>query len=229
MQDVKVCERAMKNLEKIEQAFSYFKRAYCYKMGGTQTVILPNGKSKYFDDRQYYSGRGARYNSSIRHDEIGDVRISKKEYSEFLKMLKDREKLQIVRRQKEAKKLARIEDAKSNGVYSIIEEDYGTFVELSDEEYYGNYFDPDRLANTLKIDVSDAKLLKSTGKTYVFAKSEYGNVYELYHSSLDCNNLSISISIATQDRIDEFNHEEWASAPYAGLVGQTENKNHFVC
>lgn len=75
----------MKNSEKFNKAFDYFKKSYAYKMGGTQTVVLPNGKSKFFDDRQYYSGRGAKYNKDIRHDIIGDVKVSKSDYADFLK------------------------------------------------------------------------------------------------------------------------------------------------
>ncbi len=51
----------MKTTEKIEKAFNFFKQTYSYKMGGTQTVVLPNGQGKYFDDRALYSGRGAKY------------------------------------------------------------------------------------------------------------------------------------------------------------------------
>jgi len=36
-------------------------------------------------------------------------------------------------------------------------------------------------------------------------------------------------SIASPERIAKFKHEDWVNAPYAHLVGQTENKNHFVC
>ena len=221
----------MKNSEKFERAFNYFKRPYSYKMGGTQTVILPNGKSKEFDDREYYSGRGAKYNSCIKHDKIGDVKISRKKYSNFLKMLKEREERIAINLTKAAEKAARIEEARANGIYSLkeAEGDVGHYVELSDDESYNHHFDAERLARTLKISVEDARLLNSNGKTYVFAKSDNGNTYELYHASLSCNNLSIHVSIASPERIAEFNHDEWTRAPYAGLVGQTENKNHFVC
>ena len=51
----------MKNQEKFNKAFIYFKQSYSYKMGGTQTVCLPNGKTQYFDDREYYNGRNIIY------------------------------------------------------------------------------------------------------------------------------------------------------------------------
>jgi len=225
----------MKNSEKFEQAFNYFKKSYSYKMGGTQTVILPNGKSKHFDDREYYSGRGSKYNNNIKHDEIGDVKVSRKEYSAFLKMLKEREERRAINlkkaAEKAAEKAARIEEAKANGIYSLekAEGDVGHYIELSDDESYNHHFDAERLARTLKISVEDAQLLNSNGKTYVFAKSADGNTYQLYHASLSCNHLNIHVSIASPEQISEFNHDEWASAPYAGLVGQTNKKNHFAC
>lgn len=219
----------MKNQEKYNQAFEYFKQSYSCKMGGTQAVILPNGKSKHFDDREYYSGRGTKYNSNINHDVIGDVKVTKKEYSKFLQMLKDREEAWAIRKQKEAEKASRISEAKEKGIYSIEKLEHGTFIELSDHESYERTFDSDRLARTLDISIDDAELLKSKGKTYVFAKTMKGDIVRLYHPSLDCNHLSINIDNATEDEIKALNHNEWLNAPYANLVGQTSNKNHFVC
>ena len=39
------------------------------------------------------------------------------------------------------------------------------------------------------------------------------------------------ISKPTEARINEFkaNHANWVNTPYSQLLGQTENKNHFVC
>lgn len=198
-------------------------------MGGTQTIVFPDGQRFEFDDREYYSGRGAKYNSSIKHDLKGDIIVSESELKEALKAERERAKRikQIEREQKA--KTKRITEAKNKGVYSLKTYDYGTFVELSQEESTGRYFDADRLAATLRISKSDALLLNSEGKTYVFAKSADGNTYELYHSDLSCNNLSISVEVATPERIAKFIPTEWQSAPFARLVGQTSNDNHFVC
>lgn len=220
----------MKNSEKFQKAFHFFKKEYRYKMGGTQTVILPNGKSQYFDDREYYSGRGSKYNSSINHDNVGDVKVTRKEYSQFLAKLKEREILRLKYEVERKEKHQRIEKAKENGVYSLspISEN-GQFIELSDDEKSEQYFDENRLAKTLGIKVEDALLLNSTGKTYVFTKSNTGVIYELYHPSLSCNDLTIWVREITEDRLKQFNHDEWYNAPYAHLLGQTKNKNHFVC
>lgn len=206
-----------------------FKRGYNYRMGGTQTLIFPNGQKFYFNDREYYGGRGAKYNSSIRHHDLGDVIISKSELAKVVKEEKDRAK-RIASYQRELRaKAKRIAVAKKKGVYDIIRYEYGDFIELSDNESEGKYFDAERLAKTLKISLKDANLLNSKGKTYVFAKSDDNKTYMLYHPSLFCNRLSIMIEIATPETIEKFKPSEWQSAPFAHEVGQTLESNHFVC
>lgn len=215
-----------------EMALRHIALSYSKKMGGTRKLIVDDEQVAYIDNRDYYSGRGAKYNSLSMHDQQV-YRLSKNDYekrlNEVAKDLFQREKSAAERQKSEKAKAKRIEKAKNDGVYSIRREDWGTFIELSDDEAYGKYFDAKRLAKTLEIEVSDAELLKSHGKTYVFAKSKSGKTYELYHPSLFVNHLSISVEEVTEDRVKEFNHEEWASAPYASEVGQTSNKNHFVC
>lgn len=219
----------MKNLT--ENQAKNFKRSYAYKMGGSQTLIFPNGQTFYFNDKEYYSGRGVKYNKSINHDEIGEVIISKKEVSNFFK--KEREWLKIKAATLKANKerLKSIETAAKDGIYNIVSSDHGAYVELSDDEASRQYFDIERLANTLDISVNDARLLTAKGKTYVFAKQSNGSIIMLYHASLSCNSLSISVDYNAEDRFKEFSEERasWVNAPYADLVGQTENLNHFVC
>ena len=203
-----------------------FKKTYAYKMGGTQTIVFPNGQEFNFDDRVYYSGRGGKYNAAIKHDNIGRVEISAKEFKAVMKKERETQKsIKLMIAERKAKAI-RIDAAKKQGVYSKA----GNYIELSDNESEGRYFDPARLAKTLDISLKDAELLKSTGKTYVFAKKLDGSgILELYHSSLSCNALSIIVSEATPERMAEFNHNEWAAAPFAEMVGMTENINHFVC
>ena len=206
-----------------------FKRNYAYTMGGSQTIELPNGQKFEFNDRQFYSGRGSKYNNSVKHDNKGIIKITRKELSAVLKSereVKARLKAITAERKETAKRYA---DNKEAGIYGISVEKYGNYIELSEAESEGQYFDAPRLAKTLGISLKDAELLKSYGKTYVFAKTNTGEVIELYHSSLSCNSLSISISKPNAERIAEFNHDEWASAPYAEILGQSKNENHFVC
>jgi hypothetical protein len=208
-----------------------FKRSYSYKMGGTQTLIFPNGQTFVFNDKEYYSGRGAKYNSSVKHENLGEIVISKKEVSEFLKREKERS-ARIKQSEKEKKEKARrYEAAKAQGLYEIDRYEYGNFILLTDEESYKRFFDVKRLAKTLDISEQDAALLQSEGKTYVYAKQSNGNIIELYHSSLDCNRLSISVDFDAQKKFEEMtaDRDSWVNAPYADLVGQTTASNHFVC
>ena len=202
-----------------------FKKTYAYTMGGTQTIVFPNGQEFSFDDREYYSGRGGKYNAAIKHDNIGRVEISAKEFKAVMKKEREKQKsIKLMIAERKAKAI-RIDAAKKQGVYSRS----GNYIELSDNESEGRYFDAARLAKTLDISLKDAELLNSNGKTYVFAKTGSGEILEMYHPSLDCNRLSIYVSTATRERMAEFNHNEWAAAPFAEMVGMTENINHFVC
>lgn len=215
----------MKTEEKIKKAFEYFKKEYSCKMGGTQTVVLPNGKRKYFDDKQYYSGRGSKFNLSIRHDEVGSVIVSKNEYNKYLSMIKERD-AENNKRIKEAKaKAKRIKEAEKMGAYSIKD----NFIELSEKEMYNHFYDSKRLANTLNISIKDAELLNSDGKTYVYAEQSNGNVIELYHAALSCNPLTITVDFNAKDKFKAKNKSDWKNAPYRALIGATENNNHFVC
>lgn len=221
----------MKKLEKrLNEAFIYFKKSYKYKMGGSQEVILPNGKSKIFNDKEVYKGRASKYNSGIKYDEIGVVKVSRKEYSEFLNYYKVKEIALEKRNQRILDKKRRIIKAQIDGLYSVATEEFGNYIELSTAEEVNRFFDAKRLAATLDINEEDALLLNSSGKTYVFAKQiTTGRILEIYHPSLDYNHLSISFSYPTEERIKSFNKKEWSSAPYAREVGDTPNNNHFVC
>jgi hypothetical protein len=103
-------------------------------------------------------------------------------------------------------------------------------VTLSKKERNEGIFNPEVLARTLDISTEDANMVSSEGKTYVFAKQKStGKTIQIYHASLECNDLNIFVEDASKERMKEFNHKEWYNAPYAKEVGQTENTNHFVC
>lgn len=219
------------NTQITQQFAEKFKRTYAYKMGGTQTLVFPNGQEFTFNDKEYYSGRGAKYNSSIRYDLIGIVIISKKELAAKLKIEKERAK-RIKENQKiEKESIARYAENLATGIYGIAKKEYGTFIELSQQEIEGKFFDEKRLAKTLDISVRDASLLNSNGKTYVFAKQiSTGKIIELYHSSLAVNNLCISFSEISENEYKDF-VEQWGEKweKYSHLIGQTDNAGHFVC
>jgi len=212
-----------------------FKLPYNKKMGGTQTIVMPDGQRFYFDDRDYYKGRGASYNSASMHDYKGEIIVTQDELEIMIESLEERERLnKAIREQREkeaTEKKQRMETAEKQGKYSIMRYDYGTFVELSDEEIFNKTFDAQRLANTLNISVHDAELLKSEGKTYVYAETTDGNIIELYHSDLCLNSLSISVNFKAKEIFNQklSERESWVNAPFAKEVGQTESLNHFVC
>lgn len=214
---------------------SQFKMPYAKKMGGTQTIVMPDGERFYFDDRDYYKGKGAKYNNDNMHHYIGEVIVTQEQADllelELEEQRKRNEAIRIEREREAEEKRQRLESAKKAGIYNIVRYDYGTFVELSDEERLSRTFDAQRLANTLNISESDCELLKSEGKTYVYATTKDGNIIELYHSDLSMNHLSISVNYKGESLFNKklSERESWVNAPFAKEVGQTEHLNHFVC
>lgn len=231
----------MKNLKEIKKEVTpkdilrSISTSYAYIMGGTRKLIVDGEELAFVDEREYYSGRGGKYNKSIRHDEQV-YNLTPSQYDvEVKKIAKKRfeaeKRINFYEKQKkQAKK--RYADNHKNGVYGISYKAYCTSIELSDEEITGKYFSTEKLSKTLNISVADAELLKSKGKTYVFAEKLGTNeMIELYHADLTCNSLNICVSIPTAERIAEFNSKrnDYTTAPYSQLVGQTEANNHFVC
>ena len=75
--------------------------SYSAKMGGTRELIVNGEQLIKQDDREYYSGRGARYNSNINHD-IQVYNLTQKEYdAEVAKIAQkeyDMQKMMQIRR-----------------------------------------------------------------------------------------------------------------------------------
>jgi len=65
----------MKTLKQIKseitpaQTLRAIERFYSCKMGGTRKLFIDGVQVVFNDEREYYSGRGAKYNAPIRHDE----------------------------------------------------------------------------------------------------------------------------------------------------------------
>ena len=59
----------------------YFSKSFNKKMGGTQTITFEDDflPAIELDKREYYTGRGAKYNSNSMHEHI-DVFVTKKEF-----------------------------------------------------------------------------------------------------------------------------------------------------
>lgn len=88
----------MKTLKSLKQeSFVYysvnpevFKQPYSKRMGGKQTVVIEGIGRFYFDDRTYYKGRGAKYNKTSMHEDLGEVFVS---YDEFMKAVENRARI----------------------------------------------------------------------------------------------------------------------------------------
>lgn len=227
---MKTLKELIKNVSYAE-VLNYISKHYRYAMGGTKTLNIDNKQVLFLDQKDIYRGRGNKYNTSIRYDEqIYSITSEQlEEYKKLIGKKKYDEQKNISLINKEFKqKQKRIFEAEKKGVYSV----YNNIIELSESEQEIKNFNPSKLAKTLNISVSDAELLKSRGKTYVFAqKLDNSEIIELYHADLNNNSLNIHVSKPTEERIKEFkeNHSNWLNALYSHLLGQTENKNHFVC
>lgn len=171
----------------------FFKRGYDKRMGGTQTVILEGIGNFFFDDREYYSGRGKKYNNDRMHQHIGDVYVSKEEIENLASSL--------AKSAWEMQKDSQERDKKARAAYKEAAEIVGR----------------ERLEEALNI------IRQIKDKSYYFIN----NNVELYHGY---NSNNIMISIIDENRRKEFVWEEWASAPYALMMGMTPtDKNLFVC
>lgn len=201
-----------------ENAKTYFSRSYSKKMRGTQTITFENDfiPKIELDDREYYQGRGAKYNTNSMHEHI-DTFVTFQEFTEKVKMraknLFEREKDKVTKR----KKLREV--CKINGLevknYTAVFGENGLFFEHSKQV---------EIEKELNVSLDD--FFNATGKTYFFAESKIGLVL-FYHN----HRQSYSFEFTTKERYNEFqkNREDWISAPFAETLGQNTNPNLFVC
>lgn len=200
-----------------ENAATYFTASFNKKMGGTQTItfednFIPEIK---VDKRDYYQGRGAKYNSASMHEHI-NVFISKAAFNEKVnnraKMLFERQKEENTRR---------MELRQFCQKHGLNAKNY------TQKGSCGIYFSPEnKSAIELELNVNITDFLNASGKTYFFAESKIGLIC-FYHN----HRQSYSFDFATEEEKNKFDtdRERWITAPYSYLVGQTNNKNLFVC
>lgn len=198
-------------------AATYFSVSFSKKMGGTQTISFEDDfiQKIEVDKRDYYSGRGAKYNSPTMHQHI-DVLVSK---SDFDKKVTTRAKTLFERQKEELKK--------QKALTSFCEK-YG----LSKNKYReisihdGSVFFEQGIGVGDELDVDLTDFYNASGKTYFFAESKIGLLL-FYHN----HRQSFSFNFATEEEKSKFYKErkEWTDAPYAHLLGQNDNKNLFVC
>lgn len=125
----------------------YFPPNYGYKMGGTHTInITLKGKTVFtaeYDEREYYSGTGAKYNSGINHDVV-TIDISLNRLNSFNKDRNARNK-----------KLADKKTARDLGV-----EKYGAYVKVAENGFIVTDIENEKLmlktvAEKLGVDLND--------------------------------------------------------------------------
>ena len=201
-----------------ENAATYFAVSFTKKMGGTQIISFENDFLPVvkIDKREYYTGRGSKYNNISMHEHI-DVFVSKKDFNDRV----NNRASSIFEQQKEnAATNKRMPDfckkyglKKSN--YSGFSEPMGLFFTLETKNL---------IEKELNVDLSD--FFASTGKTYYFTESKIG-LLEFYHN----HKQSFSFNFATPEQVEGFdkNRNKWVSAPFAEILGQNDNPNLFVC
>ena len=200
-----------------ENADVYFSKSFNKKMGGTQTITFEDDflPSIELDKREFYTGRGAKYNSNSMHEHI-DVFVTK---SEFEEKVNSRAKM-FFERQKEDKNKANelIKFCSSFGLNSKL------FSSISENFLYFEKSKKSEIEKALNIDLSE--FFEASGKTYFFAESNIGLLmfYHNHHQSYGFEKVSES---KRQEFLNE--RESWVNAPFAKEVGQTDNKDLFVC
>jgi hypothetical protein len=207
-----------------KQILLHIASSYVYKMGGTRTLIIDGVEVLKIDNREYYSGRGAKQNTSIRYDN----QIYKLTSQEVIKLSRNiakelyAEAKRCAANQKaERERLKVFKECAAKGVYPF----NGSMVMLSDAESYNRSYNVDKLARTLNISREDAKLVGSEGKTYVFAKTNNGEYLRIFHPCLCCNPLYIHTNPITIADIVKFNRD-WRKLDN---INEDNLEYHFVC
>ena len=200
-----------------ERAADFFSKSFSKKMGGTQKITFEDDflPAIELDDREYYKGLGSKYNSTSMHEHI-DVFVTK---SEFEEKVNSRAKM-FFERQKEDKNKANklIKFCSSFGLNSKL------FSSVSENFLFFEKSKKSEIEKELNVNISE--FFATSGKTYFFAESNIG-LLMFYHN----HHQSYGFEKVTESKRQEFlnERESWVNAPFAKEVGQTDNKNLFVC
>ena len=201
-----------------ENAGTYFSKSFNKKMGGTQTITFEDNfiEPIEIDKREYYTGRGAKYNSDSMHEHI-NVFVSKKDF-EMKVNLRAIEIFSYEKTQSEAKTVLN-NFCKEKGLNV---KNYSAF--------YNNtaFFEREKrteIEKELNVNLDD--FFSAVGKTYFFAETKIG-LLMFYHN----HHQSYSFDMVSEEKRQEFlnERENWINAPYAEEVGnKAENLNLYVC
>ena len=200
-----------------ERAADFFSKSFSKKMGGTQKITFEDDflPAIELDEREFYAGRGGKYNSTSMHEHI-NVFVTKSEFEEKVNI---RAKM-FFERQKEDKNKSNelIKFCASFGLNSKL------FSSVSENYLFFEKSKKSEIEKELNIDLSE--FFATSGKTYFFAESNIG-LLMFYHN----HHQSYGFEKVSEEKRQEFLNERkgWVNAPFAKEVGQTDNKYLFVC
>lgn len=196
-------------------AADYFSKSFSKKMGGTQKITFEDNfiEPIEIDKKEYYTGKGAKYNNDSIHEHL-DVFVTKAEFDAKVNYRSS----EIFNREKE----------KSQEKKAL--KNFCQYHNLNVKNYDGFssgfvfFKDRNEVEKELNVDLSE--FFEASGKTYFFADSKIG-LLMFYHN----HRQSFGFEIVNEEKRQEFlnDRQNWVNAPYAREVGQTENKNLFVC
>ena len=207
-----------------ENAATYFSKGYNKKMKGTQVIVFENDfiAKIELDDREYYQGRGAKYNNNSMHEHV-DTFVTLQEFNERVnhraKNLFERQKEKAVERKKMREFCKQHKLSLSNYTSTYPGPSYPTVTGLYFERSKQNDVEKE-----LGVDLND--FFNATGKTYYFAETKIGFA-RFYHN----HHQYYSFDLESEWQFKEFkkNRKEWLSSPYVHLLGNIDNDNLYVC
>ncbi len=167
------------------------------------------------DERKYYEGRGAKYNKASMHENVNTF-VTKNEFNMYVKKVAKRHfehQKTLIKERKDIRELCKKFNLNpKHYIYSTID---GLFFTAEKKEI---------IETELNINLTE--FFAATGKTYFFVETRIG-ILQFYHN----NRQSYSFHLSSIEERSKFyqNREDWVTAPYAHLLGQTNNINLFVC
>jgi len=170
--------------------YDEFRYNYAYKMGGIFEIQITNhGKIIYhdeIDERNYYEGRGAKYNKNIRHDHIVS-KMSLNRLNELYKEKRSEDKKRV--KEIESRRIAEARDIEEFGCnYEYTYPTWLTIFNIKNESLM-----LDKLSEKYGVDL---ELLTSA---FLESKNYEGkcniNITDdlaIYHADFSCNNVCYS-------------------------------------
>lgn len=182
-----------------EKAADYFSKSFTKKMGGTQRITFEDNFLPIIelDKREYYTGRGAKYNTNSMHEHV-DVFVAKKDFEGKVNVrahnIFDRLKAE------KAEKQALTNFCNENSL------NVKNYDGISDKFVFFKSDKKNEIEKELNVDLSE---FFGTGyKTYFYAESKIGLI-RFYHN----HHQSYGFEKTTDEERQKF-HADWFSVGY---------------